>query len=141
MRASRLTPRPSFSPRLSKAFILRRSAGFAYTFISLLRSEPSNAKASLLPEAMRCLLRDATSALDEHYDTNLPLAEVSVEASSAALGAVYTGESMLALVEEEVETIETTRAQERWRTAVHALNIIRRVTDDLLSSCDSFFPG
>lgn len=40
-----------------QAFILRRSAGFAYSFLSLLRAEPANCKVTLLPLAMSQLLR------------------------------------------------------------------------------------
>jgi hypothetical protein len=39
-----------------QVFILRRSAGFAYSFLSLLRSEPANCTPTLLHEAMKALL-------------------------------------------------------------------------------------
>ena len=40
----------------TQVFILRRSAGFAYSFLSLLRSEPSNCTSSLLPYTINALL-------------------------------------------------------------------------------------
>lgn len=39
-----------------QVFILRRSAGFAYSFLALLRAEPLNGTPVLLPLAMRSLL-------------------------------------------------------------------------------------
>ena len=39
-----------------QVFILRRSAGFAYSFLSLLRSEPANCTPTLLHDAMKALL-------------------------------------------------------------------------------------
>lgn len=47
------------SSNSQQVFILRRSAGFAYSFLSLLRAEPSNCKATLLPFAMTRLLQIA----------------------------------------------------------------------------------
>ncbi|EQC31824.1 hypothetical protein SDRG_10612 [Saprolegnia diclina VS20] len=40
-----------------QAFILRRSAGFASSFVALLRSEPRNAAATMLPKVLSVLLR------------------------------------------------------------------------------------
>jgi hypothetical protein len=39
-----------------QVFILRRSAGFAYSFLALLRAEPLNCAPQLLPLAMNSLL-------------------------------------------------------------------------------------
>lgn len=44
-------------------FILRRSAGFAYSFMSLLRAEPLKCKPTLLPLAMSALLGHVEAAL------------------------------------------------------------------------------
>jgi hypothetical protein len=43
----------------SQAFVLRRSAGFAYSFLSLLRAEPRNCPAVLLPATMDMLIAHA----------------------------------------------------------------------------------
>jgi hypothetical protein len=48
-----------------QVFILRRSAGFAFSFLSLLRAEPSNCRATLLPIAMASLLRTVEVGLDD----------------------------------------------------------------------------
>jgi hypothetical protein len=53
--------------RLEKSeqhFILRRSSGFAYSFVAILRSEPRNAAAIILPKVMGNLLRIASLNTD-----------------------------------------------------------------------------
>ncbi|KAF0694441.1 hypothetical protein As57867_014641, partial [Aphanomyces stellatus] len=45
-------------------FILRRSAGFASSFVALLRAEPRNAAATMLPHVLDTLLRLASSETD-----------------------------------------------------------------------------
>eukprot|EP01029_Cantina_marsupialis_P005293 TRINITY_DN15713_c0_g1_i1.p1 TRINITY_DN15713_c0_g1~~TRINITY_DN15713_c0_g1_i1.p1 ORF type:complete len:1110 (-),score=341.25 TRINITY_DN15713_c0_g1_i1:1739-5068(-) len=47
-------------------FILRRSAGFAFAFLSLLSSEPINCKAVLFPKCVRELISIADTESDEH---------------------------------------------------------------------------
>jgi hypothetical protein len=42
--------------RSGQTFILRRSAGFAYSFVALLRAEPRNCDTLLLPVAVQRLL-------------------------------------------------------------------------------------
>ena len=55
-----------------QVFILRRSAGFAFSFLSLLRSEPKNCKPVMLPVAMSALFdyasRGAQLKLEEGQD-------------------------------------------------------------------------
>lgn len=46
-----------------QSFVLRRSAGFAYSFLSILRSEPRNCIPTLLPLAVQTLLRTARGGL------------------------------------------------------------------------------
>lgn len=46
-----------------QVFILRRSAGFAYAFLSLLRSEPGNCEPTMLPLSMETLFRNAKYGL------------------------------------------------------------------------------
>ncbi len=48
-----------------QVFILRRSAGFAYSFLSLLRAEPLNCAPTLLPVAMESLLRTVRIGLED----------------------------------------------------------------------------
>jgi hypothetical protein len=57
-----------------QVFILRRSAGFAYSFLSILRAEPANCKSTLLNTAMINLLNVVESGLD--------ITEVSISNSS-----------------------------------------------------------
>jgi Putative death-receptor fusion protein (DUF2428) len=47
-----------------QVFILRRSAGFAYGFLSLLRAEPGNCEPAMLPLAMETLFACASSIGD-----------------------------------------------------------------------------
>lgn len=54
-----------------QVFILRRSAGFAYTFIALLRAEPKNVATNLLPLALSRLLifaEKGMTVLDQEKD-------------------------------------------------------------------------
>ena len=46
-------------------FILRRSAGFAYSFLALLRAEPLNCTPTLLPIAMQSLLQTVRVGLED----------------------------------------------------------------------------
>ena len=48
-----------------QVFILRRSAGFAYSFLSLLRAEPLNCTPTLLPIAMNNLLHTVRVGLED----------------------------------------------------------------------------
>jgi hypothetical protein len=62
--------------RSGQTFILRRSAGFAYSFVALLRAEPRNCDTLLLPVALQRLLAIAAGqkagddgvAVDEEDD-------------------------------------------------------------------------
>lgn len=79
-----------------QVFILRRSAGFSYSFLSLLRSEPANCKATLLIKAMNCLLETVETGLS---DTD----------------------------HQDVDDVDN---QERWKLAVHSLNVLRLIFCD-----------
>lgn len=48
-----------------QVFILRRSAGFAYSFLSLLKAEPLNCTPTLLPVAMQSLLHTVRLGLED----------------------------------------------------------------------------
>ena len=48
-----------------QVFVLRRSAGFAYTFLSLLRAEPLNVTPTLLPIALNELLNFAETGMSD----------------------------------------------------------------------------
>lgn len=85
-----------------QVFILRRSAGFAYSFLSILRAEPANTSAPLLHLAMSSLI----DIVERGLQTG------AVAAPSAAAGA-----------DEE-------RSDEDWKLSVHALNVLRLVILD-----------
>jgi len=48
-------------------FVLRRSAGFAYSFLSILRAEPRNCPPTLLPYALRRLTELTTSQAEKFH--------------------------------------------------------------------------
>ena len=48
-----------------QVFILRRSAGFAYSFLSLLRAEPANCTPTLLHVTMQSLLQTVSLGLED----------------------------------------------------------------------------
>lgn len=50
-----------------QVFILRRSAGFAYSFLALLRAEPANGPATMLHHTMQKLLALVKLALDDEH--------------------------------------------------------------------------
>ena len=51
-----------------QVFILRRSAGFAFSFLSLLRAEPKNCTPVMLPIAMTALFEYASKGSNEKQD-------------------------------------------------------------------------
>ncbi|RLN93046.1 hypothetical protein BBJ28_00005477 [Nothophytophthora sp. Chile5] len=59
--------------RSEQHFILRRSSGFAFSFVAILRAEPRNSAAVILPKVMSTLLRlagqdtDAAEQLEQHH--------------------------------------------------------------------------
>lgn len=53
-----------------QVFILRRSAGFAYSFLALLRAEPLNCTPTLLPTAMQSLLQTVRVGLEDAQNYN-----------------------------------------------------------------------
>lgn len=84
--------------RSEQHFILRRSSGFAYSFVAILRAEPRNAAAVILPKVMATLLRLAgldTDVVSSSHDQHL-----------------------------------------RWRSRVHALNILKLVCQDAILADD-----
>lgn len=110
-----------------QVFILRRSAGFAYSFVSLLRSEPSNCKVTLLPLAMRVLLKHIEKGLED-----IPLTGAKVMSSDSEKEK-----------EKEKERKDADSALEEcserggsWRISVHALNVIRMILIDAALSPD-----
>jgi hypothetical protein len=80
-----------------QVFILRRSAGFAYSFLSILRSEPANALPLLLQTAMSTLLRYIESNLNDIVEN--ATSRLIIPATNGLDGS--------------------------WRGCVHALNVIR----------------
>lgn len=94
-----------------QVFILRRSAGFAYSFVSLLRSEPSHCKPTLLPLAMRVLLKCIEKGLEDISPTR----EVTVLKVSA---------------EQALHGGDMEAHAGSWRICVHALNVIRMILID-----------
>lgn len=86
-----------------QVFILRRSAGFAYSFLSILRSEPANALPLLLQTAMSNLLTYIESNLDD-----------IAENASCRIVSLATSEGL----------------KGSWRGCVHALNVIRLILID-----------
>lgn len=81
-----------------QVFILRRSAGFAGSFLALLRAEPLNCAPTLLPLAMKTLIETASRGIN-------------------------------------IESTKITDSDESWKTAVHALNVLRLLfIDGSLSS-------
>ncbi|TMW64673.1 hypothetical protein Poli38472_011553 [Pythium oligandrum] len=90
--------------RLEKSeqqFILRRSSGFAYSFVAILRAEPRNTAAIILPRVMTNLLR---------------LAAQDTDAMAAA--AAHQQHHLV------------------WRSRVHALNILKLISQDAVLSDD-----
>jgi len=53
-----------------QVFILRRSAGFAFSFLSILRAEPVDCQRTLLPTAMDCLLLTIEKGIQRSCATN-----------------------------------------------------------------------
>lgn len=88
-----------------QVFILRRSAGFAYSFLSILRAEPANALPLLLKTAMSTLLHFIECNLDD-----------IVENASTRLYST-TSEEIIEL-------------KGSWRGCVHALNVLRLILID-----------
>jgi hypothetical protein len=85
-----------------QVFILRRSAGFAYSFLSILRAEPANCKPALLHIAMKSLLQHVEKGLEGLYN---PLSSNEIET-----------------IHEPDDNI--------WRICVHSLNVLRLILCD-----------
>ncbi|DAZ94873.1 TPA: hypothetical protein N0F65_008175 [Lagenidium giganteum] len=86
--------------RSEQHFILRRSSGFAFSFVAILRAEPRNSAAIILPKVMNTLLRLASQDTDE------------VQAENAH------SQHLL------------------WRSRVHALNILKLISQDAVLADD-----
>ncbi|KAJ0394271.1 hypothetical protein P43SY_000572 [Pythium insidiosum] len=84
--------------RSEQQFILRRSSGFAYSFVAILRAEPRNTAALILPRVMSNLLRLASQDTD---------------------ALALTHQNHLA-----------------WRSRVHALNILKLISQDAVLADD-----
>lgn len=89
-----------------QVFILRRSAGFAYSFLALLRAEPANCKATLLPFALTKLL------------------DVIDQGARSELGSYGEGDCP----KDSSDNLQTDDS--KWRMSVHALNVIRLIILD-----------
>lgn len=106
-----------------QVFILRRSAGFAYSFVSLLRAEPSNYDSVLLPIAMSRLLNTVKLGL---------LADSTCRCS---FGKSVSSDDM---PESECSNIHSGGDNWRWKMAVHALNVLRLIISDGSTAVDEF---
>jgi hypothetical protein len=106
-------------------FILRRSAGFAAAFLAILRGEPRAAPPLLLRRTMVVLLRlaGADPALLARDIAGLADAGESAEGSEAAAA---SSDSLAA----PAATSSPASSPASWRTAVHALNILRLLFRD-----------
>ena len=111
-----------------QVFILRRSAGFAYSFVSLLRSEPSNCKVTLLPLAMKSLLRHIEKGLEQTSQgqgqgqgQGSELSDLITVSESPGLDSDAGGDCGIA---------------GSWRICVHALNVVRMILIDAALSPD-----
>jgi Putative death-receptor fusion protein (DUF2428) len=94
-----------------QVFILRRSAGFAYSFLSLMRSESSNCKPTLLPTAMRVLLKCIERGLEDIPSTG-------------------DAKSLKMFSEQNSDGGDMEAHAASWRICVHALNVIRMILID-----------
>ena len=117
-----------------QVFILRRSAGFAYSFVSLLRAEPLNCKVTLLPLAMRELLRHVAQGLVDAENQGLEAQEQGLDLPAQGSGLDH---------ETITSTISTSANTSSWRMCVHALNVLRMILIDatLGPDLDAFIAG
>eukprot|EP01041_Mallomonas_annulata_P002162 gene2162-4208_t len=124
-----------------QSFILRRSAGFAYAFMALLRAEPGNIKPTLLPEAMRALLQYAAVALTDGSNTSATDKGAMCDIEGVEVGVVEGEQSpsstfTLSMTNEkdtgddDGDHSSASVHEEHWKTSVHALNIIRLILLD-----------
>jgi hypothetical protein len=93
-------------------FILRRSAGFAYSFLSILRSEPSNANPVLLFHAMESLMTVVKNGIYFEEEENNNSNDNDKDN------------------DEKEEQEEEKEKREYWKLSVHALNVIRLILLD-----------
>ena len=105
-----------------QVFILRRSAGFAFGFLSLLRAEPGNCRPVLLPVAMNKLLLYAAQGLGLHVDVVDGVPILRGSGSDTPLESTSAGRS--------AGRSEETGVHVHWRTCVHSLNIVRLILLD-----------
>lgn len=100
---------------LAQQFILRRSAGFSQAFVTLLRAEPKNLPERLFPRAIVQLLRIA-GASDDLLSTCVDLSNTNTAAPAME-------------TEDSTNTLSP-RKEYSWRSAVHALNVLRLLFRD-----------
>ena len=130
-----------------QVFILRRSAGFAYSFVSLLRAEPINCKVTLLPLAMRELLRHVAQGLADAETQGLADGALTEQEQGLAHETdtrVATSTNTRASTSTTASTGTGARAStSSWRMCVHALNVLRMILIDatLGPDLDAFIAG
>eukprot|EP01038_Epipyxis_sp_PR26KG_P010809 gene10809-14510_t len=101
-----------------QVFILRRSAGFAYSFLSLLRAEPANCKPTLLHTALRNLLNTIAAGLAVEMNVQI------LQTNNSNWKLKVTTHYLDSLVERSNDD------RIEWRLAVHAMNVIRLILTD-----------
>lgn len=106
-----------------QVFILRRSAGFAYSFTAILRAEFTKPK-TLVPIALNALLRSVEAGLltDSSQRT--------VTGNNKLIDAAAVSEEQVVI--EQLEGLNT----EQWRMSVHALNVLRLILADAILGPD-----
>ena len=126
-----------------QVFILRRSAGFAYSFVSLLRAEPTSCKVTLLPLAMRELLRHVAQGLDDAERQGLA-DDTFDEQGQGLADETTTHAATSTTASTTTNTSATTKTStSSWRMCVHALNVLRMILIDatLGPDLDAFIAG
>jgi len=123
--------------------ILRRSAGFAYSFLSILRAEPANCKPILLHIAMQSLLLYAENGLTSSSNSNSSSSTQSsdfhdhkdVDNVDGEDGIVKGHVSDVENIQEAAsvtssQIFSSSHLHISWRICVHALNVLRLIITD-----------
>lgn len=125
--------------------ILRRSAGFAYSFLSILRAEPANCKPTLLHIAMQSLLLYAERGLISSAQINKdhPSGPSNAEAHKLQPGSEVSQNSNelpdKSMIDEYSTELDQQAPQISWRICVHALNVLRLIITDAALGTDIDF--